>query len=158
MPSLEQLLIAPHVHCHCAAGSKKRIIQFVAQTLSSPTLSEDTLFDALMERERLGSTGLGDGVAIPHCRMECDEMQVALVSTTSPIDYEAIDGIDVDLFFVLIVPTNEQHAHLEALALLSEIFVDQANRQALRACAADDELHALMLRLLQKNTPKSKFA
>lgn len=158
MPSLEQLLIAPHVHCHCAAGSRKRIIQFVAQILSSPTLNTDVLFDALMERERLGSTGLGDGVAIPHCRIECDEMQVAFVSTTNPVDYEAIDGIDVDLFFVLIVPANEQHAHLEALAMLSEVFLDQANRQALRACAADDELRTLMLHLLQKTTYNSKPA
>ena len=135
----EHLQLA-NVRCKLAANSRKRALELISEFVSDDTLSADTIFDGLMTRERLGSTGLGEGVAIPHCRLACPKMQVAFVSLANPVDFEASDSEYVDLLFVLIVPNEETSAHLQALANLSEIFADPDNRQALRACTSDDEL------------------
>jgi len=149
MTVLDQLFDREHVLCKIPAGSRKRVLQELSQTLATEDVNEDAMFDALMERERLGSTGLGKGVAIPHCRMACDGMRVALASTERPVDYEASDGELVDLFFALIVPVNENHAHLEALAVLSSVFQESANRDRLRACDSAEGLHEAMQALLR---------
>ena len=138
MQQLANLITADNVLCQESAKSRKRVLQDVA-TLLAPTIGaqgvgEDELFDQLMARERLGSTGLGDGVAIPHCRVPCATMQVALVTLAQAIDYEASDGKNVDLLFFLIVPEDERVAHLNALAALAEVFSNPQQRTALRAC------------------------
>ena len=110
-----------HVVCKAAASSRKRVLQTIAETVAEndvDTVSAD-LFDGLLERERLGSTGIGDGVAIPHCRHTTTDIQVCLLTTQSCVDYDASDGKFVDIFFALIVPTDENQAHLRALAELS---------------------------------------
>lgn len=148
MSQIADLLIPTHVHCQLEGSSRKRVLQHVAQLLASPELSEDALFDGLMARERLGSTGLGEGVAIPHCRLPCQKMQVALVSLNKAIDYEAVDGDPVDLLFFLIVPDHETQAHLDALAQLSKVFADSEYRNQLRRCESDQELLHTMHQLL----------
>ncbi len=164
MHPLAELLTANNVRCREPASSRKRILQTVARLMCDehPTgagqLSEDELFDGLMNRERLGSTGLGDGVAIPHCRLSCPSMRIAMVSLDAPIDYEAIDGQGVDLLFVLVVPTDESQVHLDALASLAEIFADQNNRQLLRACQDNSSLLDNMQNLLNKQVEHSKSA
>ena len=143
MPNVTHLLDAASVRCKADAHSRKRAIELAAELTASsgaPILPSDTVFDELMERERLGSTGLGDGVAIPHCRMNCHSMRVACFTLQSPIDFEAIDGNEVDILFVIVVPKEENEAHLKALATLSEIFGVPDNRDALRACNSDEEL------------------
>ena len=149
-------LIAPsNVLCHHPAKSRKRALQSVAELLASSEAAADTLFEALMERERLGSTGLGDGVAIPHCRIDTPAMQVALVSLAEPIDYESIDGQPVDLLFVLVVPIDENHAHLDALAELSRVFSQAHNRTRLRSCLDIESLTATMQDFLQAGDPQA---
>ena len=143
MTEVTRLLKPRSVRCRAEAHSRKRALQLAAEITAgagSTPLSKDALFDELMDRERLGSTGLGDGVAIPHCRMECDAMRVALITLNAPIDYEAMDGNDVDILFVIVVPTDESEAHLKALATLSDIFSVPENRDSLRACESDDQL------------------
>ena len=154
-PSLANMLEVTHVRAHADAASRKRALQDIADLLSNHELAEDVLFEGLMERERLGSTGLGDGVAIPHCRLPINRMRVALVSLSTPIDYEAIDSQPVDLLFVLVVPIDEPSAHLEALAALSAVFAEPQNCSALRACADDAALCELMQSLLSSHTTQA---
>ncbi len=155
---VEELLDASNVRCHAVASSRKRVLQFIAELVADEQLSADVIFDGLMARERLGSTGLGEGVAIPHCRISCEQIRVAFVSLPEPIDYEASDSEPVDLLFVLVVPHEEQHAHLDALAALAEVFSDATNRADLRAAHNDAELCQTIYQRLANQVADSKTA
>ena len=146
--TLEPLLSEDRSRCRVPAASRKRVLQALAATLARPNLPEDELFDGLLARERLGSTGLGEGVAIPHCRADVEQINLCLLTTHEPVDYEAIDGQRVDVFVALIVPTHENEAHLRALAELSTILAEAANRERLRACSTNDELYQCMRTML----------
>ena len=142
MHHLQTLLDGEHVRCNLPAASRKRALQLIAELLADEEVSADRLFDELMARERLGSTGLGEGVAIPHCRIHAANMRAALVTLPEPVDFEASDGTPVDLLFVLAVPEDEQSAHLEALSALAGIFSQPDNRAQLRACNDDEALRS----------------
>ncbi len=144
MHPLAALLHQDNVVCHAEAKSRKRALQLIAELMSDSELDEDALFDGLMNRERLGSTALNDGVAIPHGRFDCARMKVALISLPEPIDYQAMDGQGVDLLFVLVVPADESQAHLDALAALARLFSSARNRAELRACDDDQSLLSAM--------------
>ena len=132
-----------------AAGSRKRLLQYASDLLAEHyDLPARTLFDELMNRERLGSTGLGEGVAIPHCRLPCEAIHAAFLTLQEPVDYDAADGEPVDLVFVLIVPPTENKAHLEILAELARLFGSPENRASLRASTTDDELFERVTGLL----------
>ncbi len=141
-----------------SAASRKRALQLIAEMMADDDVSADALFDGLMGREKLGSTALGEGVAIPHCRIPADSMRAALVSLPEPVDFEASDGIAVDLLFVLVVPEDEQSAHLEALSALAGIFSQAGNRAALRACVSDDSLRKTFVAQLADQVPDAKSA
>lgn len=132
------------------AQSRKRAIEIASELLAArhPGLSARTLFDELMTRERLGSTALGEGVAIPHCRTACDRILGAFLQLAEPVDYDAPDGAGVDLLFVLIVPPEESSAHLEVLAALARLFQEPENRQRLRAHTSDRELYQDLIGLV----------
>lgn len=109
--------------CGVDASSKKRALEAISQILAEdqPSLDADELFRNLTARERLGSTGLGQGIAIPHCRMSgCSHTVGALITLNSAIDYEAIDGKPVDLIFALVVPEDAHDEHLQTLATIAE--------------------------------------
>ena len=124
------------------AHSRKRALEAAAELLATnePAESSRAIFDALMARERLGSTGLGEGVAIPHCRLQCKTVRGAFLQLTDGVDYDAMDGQAVDLLFVLIVPPEETTIHLDVLASLARIFGDPENRATLRNCSSDAQL------------------
>lgn len=147
---LDALLQPDQVYCRIEAASRKRVLQFVSEQLAGVGVPADDLFDGLLERERLGSTGLGDGVAIPHCRAAFSSIRVCLLTTAEPVDYEAVDGEKVDIFFVLIVPNDEHQLHLRALAELSTTLDLAENRQRLRTCNDPASLHQTMLKLLSE--------
>ena len=131
------------------ANSRKGALEAAAELLvdKEADLSSRTIFDALMARERLGSTGLGEGVAIPHCGLPCDSVRGAFLKLNQGVDYDAPDSHAVDLLFVLIVPPEETSAHLEVLASLARIFGEADNRDALRACGTDGQLHETLVGL-----------
>lgn len=133
------------------ANSRKRAIEVASDLLAArfPALSARALFDALMNRERLGTTALGDGVAIPHCRTACDRIIGAFLHLETPVDYDAPDGDPVDLLFVLVVPPDETSAHLEVLATLARLFQEPDNRRRLRDCASDAELYEALVGLVR---------
>ena len=150
MSVLASRLDINHVVCKAEATSRKRVLQTIAETVAATdrnTIAAD-LFDGLLERERLGSTGIGEGVAIPHCRHTISEIQVCLLTTEDRVDYDATDGETVDIFFALIVPTDENQAHLRALADLSTVLVEPENRKRLRGCTDGEALLTEMKALL----------
>ena len=132
------------------AHSRKRALQAASDLLAEhhPDLPARALFDELMNRERLGSTALGEGVAIPHCRMPCRHIVGAFLKLTEPVDYDAPDGAPVDLLFVLVVPPEESTAHLEVLAALARLFQSPENRRRLRSRNSDAELYEELVGLV----------
>ena len=150
--TVNDLVSKNSVRCHLSAGSRKRLFQAIAHELVDPAREDgeeavDEIYDALVERERLGSTALGDGVAIPHCRTDCKTIAGAFYTLKQPIDYEAPDQRPVDIVFVLLVPRHEQTAHIAALQRLAQLFSDPSNLNDLRAAVSDQELFRELLRM-----------
>lgn len=150
MISIDKILDRGCTVASLSAGSKKRLLQLASDMLAEqhPSLSARHLFDELMARERLGSTGLGEGVAIPHCRTSCERIVGACITLQHPVDFDAPDGQPVDLLFIIVVPEGESSAHLELLAALARIFDEQSNRLALRNSASSERLHEQITGLL----------
>ena len=97
------------------------------------------LLEALMAREKLGSTNLGDGIAIPHCRFaDCQRPVASLLYLTNPVGF---DNQEVDLLFILVVPEEETRLHLELLAILARVFDRQPNAQDLRKALNERDLY-----------------
>lgn len=107
------------------------------------TPSDMQILDALISRERLGSTGLGHGVALPHSRLSIiQEPVAALVTLGQGVDYESVDGQPVDLVLALLVPENCNDEHLKILAQMARRFSDEALRNSLRGFVDSDNLYA----------------
>lgn len=117
------------------APSKKRALEQLAGLLAegTPYLSTGEVLDGLVTREKLGSTGIGDGVAIPHARMKAtDDCVGAFVRFAQPVTFDASDDKPVDLMFGLIVPEQSTEEHLQLLRSLAEMFSDSECAAALR--------------------------
>lgn len=155
MIELNSLLLADCVRSSVTTTSRKAVLESVADLLANahPGISARRLFNALMERERLGSTGLGEGVAVPHCRMRCSRLMGALLSLTRPVSFDAPDGEPVDLLFVLVAPEDEPSAHLEALALVARVFGDTAERAWLRSAGSAEALKQRFVEAAQRLAP-----
>jgi len=108
-------------------------------------VSETTIFDGLFTRERLGSTGLGDGVAVPHCRItETEADCCAVVSLEEPISFDAPDNQPVDLLVFLVVSGEACQDHLDRLAIVAKSFSDPDFRQSVRDSRSNEELKSLI--------------
>jgi PTS system nitrogen regulatory IIA component len=135
-------LTLERINCRNGAASKKRALEEMGKLLASvePEITPEQVFDHLLERERLGSTGLGHGVALPHARIKgLNQACGAFIQLENGIDYDAIDGAPVDLIFGLLVPYDATQEHLQLLATLASLFSDEGFRQRLRTapdCAA----------------------
>jgi len=143
----DDFIVAERIESGVAVGSKKRALERLASLLasSSPKLSTEAVFDRLLERERLGSTGLGHGIALPHARMpEADQARGAFIRLEHGIDYDAIDSQPVDLAFAMVVPSEATDEHLQLLAHLATLFDDEGLCAQLRAA----ETPAVILALL----------
>jgi PTS system nitrogen regulatory IIA component len=132
---ITNLLTIDRIACQQDLASKKRVLEALAGLLasSSPSLTEADIFDSLLNRERLGSTGLGTGVAIPHGRMSGIDAPIGAVLTLrNGVDYDAIDHQPVDLLFALVVPEASTDEHLQILATLARMFSDRKLCESLR--------------------------
>jgi nitrogen PTS system EIIA component len=139
-----ELLSLDRVVDNADVTSKKRTLELLGQLLGSEEtgLSADEVFDTLLARERLGSTGLGAGVAIPHGRMKGIGRAVgAFVKLREGIDFDAPDKQPVDLLFALIVPEECTDAHLDILAQLARLFRDADTVAQLRQCTDSETLY-----------------
>ena len=129
-------------------GSKKRVLEYIAHLIASdlPDIDEDVLFESLVAREKLGSTGFGNGIAIPHCRLiGCNEPISAVLHLATAIDFDAIDGEPVDLLFVLLVPEEATDEHLELLRQIASIFEQDDVRERLRNAPTNTALYQTVL-------------
>jgi PTS system nitrogen regulatory IIA component len=138
MNEISALLPIEHVIVGLDVGSKKRLFEQVGLLFeNSRHIARAKVFDSLFDREKLGSTGLGHGVAIPHGRIKgLKETLCAFAKTQSGIPFESPDGEPVRLVFAMLVPEHATEQHLEILSQLAQMFSDEQLRNAL--LAADD--------------------
>lgn len=147
MFELYNLLNTDRVLCHASISSKKRALQTLADALTkdNPELKTRKVFDQLCDRERLGSTGLGDGIAVPHCRMDgLDEPIAALITTDIPISFDAPDGKPLDLLVGLIVPSEATDIHLQLLANIAKRFSEKDMCTSIRQATTPEEVLNLL--------------
>ena len=144
--NISDLLVPEAVVAALKAQSKKQLLQeLAARTHSLTALPERRVFETLIERERLGTTGVGSGIAIPHGRMaEVTAITGLFVRLDAPIEYEAVDGQPVDLVFMLLAPENAGADHLKALARVSRLLRDKQVCEKLRAAASAEALYAIL--------------
>lgn len=143
---LAEVLDPSRIQLDQTLTSKKRVLEDIAKLLGSgESLSDTAIFNALLAREKLGSTGLGHGVAIPHGRIaETDSTIGAFIRLRHGIDYDAHDGQSVDLVFGLIVPQAATEAHLKLLAQVAEKFSEEDFCAKIRSAKTADEAMALL--------------
>ncbi|MDN6319919.1 MAG: PTS IIA-like nitrogen regulatory protein PtsN [Marinobacter sp.] len=141
-------ILAPELTlCKVPAASKKRVLEFIAEQIHqhNSALSEGQIFNNLISRERLGSTGIGQGIAIPHCRLEGLEQVIGVLMTLDEtVEFDAIDNQPVDLVFALIVPKEATSEHLELLSQLAEKFNERTFCDRLRQCEDANTLYQSM--------------
>ena len=138
-------VLTPERTCSSFPGvSKKRVLEFISTFLAENTdfIDADALYHELLARERLGSTGIGEGIAIPHCRLPgCPKITGVLLKLQTPVDFDAADDTDVDLVFALIVPDEQNDEHLQVLSSIAELMQSSEVRQKLRDCQSSDKLY-----------------
>ncbi|MCW8826000.1 MAG: PTS sugar transporter subunit IIA [Gammaproteobacteria bacterium] len=142
---VEQLLSPERIGCHISASSKKRTLEQLSELLQNGADVEDKceIFDALLERERLGTTGFGKGVAIPHGRLKSIKEPIAAFVTLEPgIDFDAVDHSPVDLILALLVPDDSADTHIELLSQIAEMLRDSDLTSALRNAANSEAIIA----------------
>lgn len=124
--------------------SKKRLLEFISNFLSEQIEDSqaDDLYEKLIAREKLGSTGIGEGIAIPHSRLaECQDTTGALFVLDQAIDFDAIDRKPVDIVFVLLVPAEATEQHLQTLSMLAKKFNEAEFRDTLRKAKDSESLY-----------------
>jgi nitrogen PTS system EIIA component len=140
-------LVTPRsVIAQLRAPTKRQVLQELARRAGTMVgVGDRRIYDALAERERLGTTGIGNGVAIPHCRLgELTRLYGLFARLERPIPYEAIDDEPVDLLFLLLAPADAGAEHLKALARVSRLLRDRAMCEKLRGANSADALYALL--------------
>ena len=144
---ISDLLSPERIRCDVQSSSKKRLLELISEELArnSEDLSKREIFESLCARERLGSTGLGSGVAIPHGRIKgSSTVQATFIRLKKPVPFDSVDTEPVDLLFCLAVPEDCGEDHLKLLAQVAELFSDSDVLQGLR----EAETPAQILQLL----------
>jgi PTS system nitrogen regulatory IIA component len=139
---ISPLLDTGRIACKQRSSSKKRSLEMLGALLTAdlPDFADNEIFNSLISRERLGSTGLGNGVALPHGRIDgLKEPLGALLTLDEGIDFDAVDHKPVDLLFALLVPEQSTDDHLQILARLAEMFSNQDFCARLRECVDSRE-------------------
>ncbi|MBE6463147.1 MAG: transcriptional regulator [Alphaproteobacteria bacterium] len=128
------------------ATSKRELIQVLSSKIANTSgLDERVIFDAVWERENLGSTGYGDGVAFPHARIEgLDKVSAMFARLYEAVDFDSLDSKPVDLVFLLISPENSGADHLTALATLSRVLKTEGACEKLRKARSVDEIYTIL--------------
>lgn len=146
MELIAQILPVGNVVTDLDVGSKKRVFEHIGQLLEENLqLGRGKIFDSLIAREKLGSTGLGHGVAIPHGRIKGLKEAVGIfVHTKEAIPFDAPDSLPVSLIFALLVPEQATDLHLQILGELAQMFSDRSLRESLNTCQDQAETHRLL--------------
>ena len=144
---IAEILTPGRVAVSSGISSKKGVLEELARLIAEDTanLTQTEIFDSLCARERLGSTGLGHGVAIPHGRLKGGKQTLgAFIQLQEGIDYDAVDQQPVDLLFALLVPEESTDEHLQILARLAEMFSDSDLVRRLRRASSSNRLYELL--------------
>lgn len=142
MSQLLRLLPVENILLDLEATSKKRVFESVGLLFeNNQGIARSTVYESLFVREKLGSTGLGHGIAIPHGRIKnLKEARGAFVRLAAPVPFESPDGKPVFLLFILLMPEHATEQHLEILAELAEVFSSRAARDALQQATSADQV------------------
>ncbi|MDD2722079.1 MAG: PTS IIA-like nitrogen regulatory protein PtsN [Gallionella sp.] len=145
MNLISKILAPDNILVDSESTSKKRVFERVAMLFeNNQQIAHSQVFDSLFAREKLGSTGLGQGVAIPHGRIpKLQDATAAFVRTSHPIPFDAPDGQPVNLIFVLLVPDLATDLHLQILGELAQMFSDSQFRNRLQECRDGASIHQL---------------
>lgn len=146
--NLEHLVKSDSVLCNAHARSKKHCLEILSELLarSNPDVANEEIFSKLIERERLGCTSLARGVAFPHCRVSgASDSTGALIKLSTPVDFDSIDGEEVDLVFGLMVPNEVYDRHLADVSQITEFLNDEALRARLRNATTSSSLYEALL-------------
>ena len=144
---LSEILTASCTRCDVAVTSKKRILEKICQlaAIQVTDIEQDELLESLLDREKVGSTGIGNGIAIPHGRLPNASKAVAvLITTEQAIDFDAIDNREVDIFVALFVPENSCQEHLDTLQNIAKLFSDKKMIKQVRKCNDNQALYNLI--------------
>lgn len=148
MIRLEQILTPGRSLVNVPGGSKKRVLEQIANLVARDLVDLDSqdIFESLVAREKLGSTGFGNGIAIPHCRLQgCAAPVSAVLRLDAPVDFDAIDGAPVDLLFVLLVPEAATDEHLELLRQIASMLDRSDVRDRLRHAQDSENLYQVVV-------------
>ncbi|QSX36712.1 PTS IIA-like nitrogen regulatory protein PtsN [Shewanella sedimentimangrovi] len=140
-------ILRPECTTCATPGSKKKVLELISDIASAqyPTLSSQEIFESLLAREKMGSTGIGNGIAIPHGRLNSIETPIAvLVKCEEAISFDAIDKQPVDILFALLVPSDQCQQHLSTLAAMAEKLNDKQIIKQLRKSQDDGELYQVI--------------
>lgn len=150
---IEDILSADRIVMSLEAGSKKHALQELAGKAAKQTgLEEHEIFDVLLERERLGTTGVGSGIAIPHGKLgSLDELFGCFARLDNPVDFDAIDGEPVDLIFLLLAPESAGADHLKALARISRVLSNNVLCDKLRSTTTPEKIFSLLTQSAQSH-------
>ncbi|HET6376490.1 MAG TPA: PTS sugar transporter subunit IIA [Methylocella sp.] len=143
---IADLIKQSNVVCGLRASSKEQLLhELASRAAASLNRDQSAIFNALQSREKLGSTGIGEGIALPHARIEgLDRFFGIFARLSRPMDFESIDGVPVDLVFLLLIPAAEQEGHLAALAAISRQLRDKTIAAKLRKAADAAELSKIL--------------
>ena len=143
---ISDIMTVNNISVAIKANSKRQLLQELAEKAAEITgITERTIFDIVLERENLGSTGFGGGTALPHGRLTgIDKVYGFFARLSTPVDFEAIDGKPVDLIFLLLSPEGSGADHLTALAQVSRILKDEATCEKLRQAETREQIYALL--------------
>ena len=134
--------------------SKKRALEELSNLVvqDQTQLDASEIFDSLISRERLGATGVGYGIAIPHGRIKnCQKITGAFIKLSEGVDFNTSDNLPVDILFALIVPEESTDVHLQVLALLASMFSDESLRTKIRQSSNAEEIYQLLTSWQQPN-------
>ena len=144
--SLSELLTPDAVIAALRVNGKKQALQELSERAGRvSSLPAREIFDAILQRERLGPTGVGDGIAIPHGKLpKCERIFGVFARLERPIDFEALDGLPVDLIFLLIAPETAGADHLKALAVIARVLRNSALAAQLRATRDSSAIYSVL--------------
>jgi PTS system nitrogen regulatory IIA component len=144
---IQAIVSLDRTECAVQCNSKKRILEIIADIAAKNNehIEQSTVLNSLLARERMGSTGIGNGIALPHGRLAGLDRVIAIVVTSNPaIDFDALDEKPVDIFFALLVPEEQTEGHLQTLATVAGKLSSKDTIKAIRrATTSDDILSAL---------------
>ncbi|MBM7072260.1 PTS IIA-like nitrogen regulatory protein PtsN [Shewanella sp. 202IG2-18] len=142
-----RIILKPECTTCATPGSKKKVLELISDLIAAkyPELSAQEIFESLLKREKMGSTGIGNGIAIPHGRIDSiKEPIAALIKCEQPVAFEAIDKQPVDILFALLVPSEQCQEHLSTLSAMAEKLSDKQTLKQLRKSHDEEELYQVI--------------